>query len=76
MDLANRPAFVSGHSLARQDSDRLVSIIEQHSELMTELIAKLETLPNIDKIWLEMAKNDLRKGVSALLCSIAKTTTF
>lgn len=39
-------------------------------------ITTLETLPDIDKRWLAIAKTDLQKGFMALVRSIAKPETF
>lgn len=72
----NQHRQIKGYRELSEAEIQVMNIVKEHGAVTGKLIQKLESLPDIDKRWLAIAKTDLQKGLMALTRSIAKPEFF
>jgi hypothetical protein len=55
---------------------QLIGAVKETGEVTGDMIKQLESIPEVDKRWLAIAKTDLQKGFMALTRAIAKPESF
>lgn len=72
----NQHKKIAGYRDLTETEIALMNVAKVKAVEIGDMIGQLESLPDIDKRWLSIAKTDLQKGFMALVRSIAKPTTF
>ena len=67
---------IAGYRELNQQEITAINVAKALGSRLGDFIATLETDPDIDKLWLAIAKTDLQKGIMFLVRSIAKPESF
>jgi len=74
--LDNQHKKIKGYRDLSQEEIDLMNVCKMLASEVGNTIEKLESVNNIDKRWLAIAKTDLQKGFMSLIRAIAQPTTF
>ena len=72
----NQHKLIKGYRDLPQEEIDLMNKTKNLGEELSNLIETLDSLPSVDKRWLNIGKTDLQKGFMAVVRSIAKPETF
>lgn len=72
----NQHKLISGYRDLSQAEVNAMNNIKALASTVGELITELETITDIDKRWVSIAKTNLQQGFMAAVRAVAQPTTF
>lgn len=72
----NQHRLITGYRELSQDEINLMNEIKHAGKDLSDLIATLKQLPDVDQRWLGIGATDLQKGLMALTRAVARPESF
>jgi hypothetical protein len=74
--MENQHTLIKGYRDLSQEEINQMNIIKNLGNEIGVVVSALETIPGLDKRWIEIGKTDLQTGIMALVRAIAKPQSF